>query len=210
MSIAVQPNLLASAVAAGVTRFIPSQYGTDLEAARRSTPLAPFWNPKLDFAERLRASGLDYLIMQTGIVSEYLLKPFLGIDLAASTITAPAPAAFDAIFATTPCVDIGRVTAELIARDDLHRATVKVSSAVLTMDQLTVMLQELSGKQLQRRVRSEQDMQAAIEANSMDFPARFGSYLGQQRTTWAMANTWNEQHHFPMTPVSDLFRKHVG
>lgn len=85
-AIALQPQVIDAAVAAGVTHFYPSEFGSDI-----STPVANktrYFRDKLptrrhleEMAEKHKAAGFGYTYIVSGNFAEYVAHPAFGFDV---------------------------------------------------------------------------------------------------------------------------------
>ncbi|KAI0235863.1 hypothetical protein L0F63_005238 [Massospora cicadina] len=71
-----QERFIIAAKEAGVTRFIPSEFGADFEGNSN-----PFFAPKVKTREFVEASGLEYTYYINGFFIENLLVPYMGFDI---------------------------------------------------------------------------------------------------------------------------------
>ncbi|KAJ9055953.1 hypothetical protein DSO57_1028765 [Entomophthora muscae] len=77
-----QERFINAAKEAGVSRFIPSEFGTDVEGNT-----SPFFAPKVKTREVLETSGLEYTYYINGFFIEHLLVPHLGFDIKNSKVS---------------------------------------------------------------------------------------------------------------------------
>ena len=190
--------LLAACKAAGVRRFVASEFGSSISDIGPGTAMAPVVDEKLAVRREVEVSGLDWYAVEVGFFEEFLINPFAGVDVAAHSITAPAPLGFDARTATTPLADIGRVVAEVLARDDVRSGVIRISSGSPSYEELAVLMERVSGRPVKRSVRPRADIDAAVARG--DFPSLFAANLGVQHPgmAWEQSTTWNEQNGFEL------------
>ena len=105
-----QVSLVAAAKSAGVSWIVPSEFGYD--ASVTGTSVVPIFEAKLAVVKAIKDAGLAYTLVYTGAFAEYTLSPFFGVDIAASTITAPG--SFDSYSSITPLAEIGRLLADAV------------------------------------------------------------------------------------------------
>jgi uncharacterized protein YbjT (DUF2867 family) len=80
-----QINLIHAAKAAGVKRFIPSEFGTDIKSLKEAGHTVAFFEPKLAVRAELQKVGLEYVLIENGFFYTFLLSPFFGVDLVRNT-----------------------------------------------------------------------------------------------------------------------------
>lgn len=119
--LSAQTRYITAAKSAGVKWFVPSEFGGDSQAVGRGS-LVSLYDTKIDVQAALKASGLDYTIVNSGAFSEYILSPFSGLDLANNTLTAQGSPQVS--FNTTPLTEVGRQTADAIVSGRGRNATI--------------------------------------------------------------------------------------
>lgn len=87
-----QPAIIDACLAAGVTEFYPSEYGSDIEQG--DYPNNRYFRDKILTREALRKtvaenpnSGFNYTLMMVGGFIEFVTKPLFGGDLEKKTFT---------------------------------------------------------------------------------------------------------------------------
>lgn len=137
-------RLVDAAAAAGVKRFIPSEYGADTTNSKAAN--LPVFADKLAVQEHLKKSGLTYSLLYTGPFLDWGIKVGFLLDL-----SSPVTTLYDNgenKFSTTTLADVGRGIVGIINNlDDTKNKPVYVSSATVTQKQLL----ELSGKKVETK-----------------------------------------------------------
>lgn len=85
-----QPAVIDAAIAAGVTEFYPSEFGSDSDQGDYATHI--YWAQKQITRHHLREvakknPGFKYTIIITGGFVEFALHPLFGIDIEKHTFT---------------------------------------------------------------------------------------------------------------------------
>jgi hypothetical protein len=85
-----QPAIIDAAIAAGVTEFYPSEFGSDIGQGGYMTHR--YWRDKVMTREHLRAvaktkPGFNYTFVVTGGFIEFALHPLFGMDIDRHTFT---------------------------------------------------------------------------------------------------------------------------
>ncbi|KAJ5776557.1 uncharacterized protein N7511_001568 [Penicillium nucicola] len=201
-------RLVDAAVAAGVKRFIPSEYGCD--TTNPNTAKLPVFGDKIAVQEHLKKankeSGLSYTFLITG--------PFLdwGIDVGfLINLSGPAVTLYDGgerKFSTTTRADIGRGLAGIINNlSETENKTVYISSATVSQKQLLA----LSGKSLETKTVATTDLEKeafeelskpvpnpAVFAHLFLFRAIFGDNFGSHFDSEKLSNK-----AFGLKPLSE-------
>ena len=209
--LADQLKLIKPAKAAGVSWFVPSEFGFDAHLIGRGSAV-PLFDVKLEVEAAARAAGIESLtLINTGTLSEWLFStPFFGVDLAAGTITAPG--SFDVSTNTTPLADIGRLTADAIVSGRGKNKTIWTGHQV-TYAQIADVYERATGKSLTRRVRPVADAEAAVVANPRDLVSGFAVVLAKQAGKGMgvpQEETYAAQHHIEQQSLEDFVRQLTG
>ncbi|MCJ1437472.1 hypothetical protein MMC27_006859 [Xylographa pallens] len=142
--------IIDAAVAAGVQRFIPSEFGSDTQNANLRALLPAVFGPKIEVVDYLRAqeaTGLTWTAVITGAFFDWGLRVgFLGFDLAARTATVLGDGATE--WATTNLAQIGRaVRNALLAPEKCANRYVYVSSFTVSQNGILAALEKATGQQ---------------------------------------------------------------
>lgn len=118
-----QRKLAESALAAGVSRFFPWQFGVDYDEIGRGSA-QPLFDEQLDVRDLLRGQhATEWVIISTGMFTSFLFEPeFAVVDLAANT--AHALGSWDNQVTLTTPEDIGVLTADIVFAEPRIRDTV--------------------------------------------------------------------------------------
>lgn len=179
---------------AKVQWFIPSFYGVDLTTAYHEP--VPGVSAKVPVLEAIRKYGINSFFIMNGIFLEYGISPFLGIDIANATVTAPY--SFDAKFSTTKVSDIAHLTAELLLRREessVKNQVVLLSGDTLSYNEVHHILEEHFKKPFKKVVVSKEEAVAAWknDVKFEDFVSRFRVIFGEQKGVF-WSESWNSKH----------------
>jgi uncharacterized protein YbjT (DUF2867 family) len=201
-------RLVDAAVAAGVKRFVPSEYGCD--TTNPNTAKLPVFGDKVAVLEHLKKankeSGLSYSLLITGPFLDWGLK--VGFLLNTSGPVAELYDGGERKFSTTTLADVSRGVAGIINNlSETENKTVYVSSATVSQKQLLA----LSGKSLETKsVPTVDEEKQGFEElsksapNPMVFAAKFlhraifGEGFGSEFDSTKLFNK-----AFGLTPLSD-------
>ena len=192
-----QLSLLEAAKAAGVERFFPSEFGFDeSDMDVEHSPLHTLLDNKRRVRNAIRASGVDWTVIQVGAFLEWFIdSDFFGLDIANNTITAPG--SLSAAITLTSLHDIGQLTA-LAVLDDNTRNTVLRLGQPITYQQAADLVDTVNSHAqaprrppMTRRVKTIDERQKEMAANPGNLPARFAILLAQQ-----IGISWPEQQTY--------------
>jgi len=136
-------NLIAAAKAAGVKRIVPSQYGIDCRDLPNGTAL----QGKIDFLEAVKAAGLDWTAILTGMFFEFYYSPATGWDVSSGTVTVLEDG--DVKVSASLTSDVAKFVPEILASPDSRNAYVKIAGDTLTHNEAIKIYEEVTGKKLQ-------------------------------------------------------------
>ncbi|KAL4874691.1 hypothetical protein BJY04DRAFT_233391 [Aspergillus karnatakaensis] len=141
-----QTNLIHAAVAAGVTRFLPSEFGSDLDNAENRA--APVYAPKIDAQELLKKlSGegkISYTIVYNSAFLDWGLR--VGFPISPVKKTATLHDGGDRLYSTTTLGAVGKAVVGILSKpEETRNRVVRVSEARLTLKQLLGIAEEVVG-----------------------------------------------------------------
>lgn len=109
----VQLKLTRAAIAAGVSRYIPWQFGIDYDILGRDSSQDLF-DEQLDVRETLRAQDrIEWVIISTGIFMSFLFEEYFGV-ISKDRKTVRALGSWGNRVTVTDVEDIGKMTAEVV------------------------------------------------------------------------------------------------
>jgi uncharacterized protein YbjT (DUF2867 family) len=133
---ALQTPLLNAAKAAGVKRFIPSEFGVDAQLGDHMV-----LDTKITFREKVKQSGLEYTFIRCGAFAEYL--GWFGFDV--KNKAAKFYADGNTIVPVTALSDIGKYTAASLKLEESRNATISVAGSRLTLNEILKKFEEATG-----------------------------------------------------------------
>ncbi|KAF2791412.1 isoflavone reductase family protein-like protein CipA [Melanomma pulvis-pyrius CBS 109.77] len=141
-----QNKLIDAAIAAGVKRFLPSEYGSDTTNDKLNT-LIPVFAPKVGAVDYLKSkeSEISWSSIISGAFFDWGLKvTFLGIN--PHTKTATLIDGGSSLFATTNLRTIGRAIIKTLEKPDLTKNQyIYISSFVTSQKQLLEASEKITG-----------------------------------------------------------------
>ena len=200
-----QYGLIEAAKAAGVRHFLPSDFGSDYDNIPQSSAIyEPIVKPKMGVHEAVKQSGMDWTFIANGWFAEVVYSfPGMGVDVAARTVTAPA--SFSTTTAITALADIGRLTAAAIL-DPAVRNQQLYFGRQYTFEQIAQALEKGTGDKVTRKVRSKEEMEAALASNPGDLGARFSLSLLEAGNSFPESHTY-KHGQYTYTPLEPIVQK---
>eukprot|EP00835_Amoeboradix_gromovi_P005164 NODE_460_length_8176_cov_0.585737.p3 type:complete len:283 gc:universal NODE_460_length_8176_cov_0.585737:539-1387(+) len=128
--------VLEAAKEAGVKRFYPSEFGAEINDSVKSV----LFEPKLKLREALKASGIEWTIIENGLFLEYLYSPFIGFDHAKHTATLVGTK--DTTISFTDLRSIGEFVAESINNPKSKNAKVQVAGDTKTFSDMVHIIEK--------------------------------------------------------------------
>ncbi|KZT19869.1 NAD(P)-binding protein [Neolentinus lepideus HHB14362 ss-1] len=164
---AQQIALADAAKQAGVSLFVPSEFGNPTEGATEG-----ILGTKNRIHRHLEKIGLPYALFHTGLFTDYVFSPFLGWDLPNGKVfirgEGNAPISF------THRRDIGRFVAYVLIqlqRDQLHWKVFAIEGDRKSWNDVLELYQAKTGKTLQVTHQPRSELQTAFQKNPQDFVA---------------------------------------
>lgn len=205
-----QRKLTQAALAAGVKRYVPWQFGVDYDVIGRGSPQDLF-DEQLDVRDLLRAqSRTEWLIISTGMFTSFLFDPAFGVvDLPGGRVNALG-SLDTAVTVTTP-EDIGTLTAAIVLhRPHFINQVVYTAGNTLTYGDLADLLERVTGRTFERRASSVQQLRAALEEMPDDNLRKYRAVFALgQGVAWNVAQTFNGQHAIAVTDAEGWARAHL-
>lgn len=205
-----QRKLTQAALASGVKRYIPWQFGVDYDVIGRGSPQDLF-DEQLDVRDLLRTqSRTEWLIISTGMFTSFLFDPAFGVvDLPGDQVNALG-SLDTAVTVTTP-EDIGNLTAAIVLhRPHFINQVVYTAGDTLTYGELADLLERVTGRTFERRASSVQQLRAALEEMPDDNLRKYRAVFALgQGVAWNVAQTFNGQQAIAVTDAEGWARAHL-
>ena len=206
-----QRKLTQAALASGVKRYLPWQFGVDYDVIGRGSPQDLF-DEQLEVRDLLRGqSRTEWLIISTGMFTSFLFDPAFGVvDLPAGRVNALG-SLDTAVTVTTP-EDIGTLTAAIVLhRPRLINQVVYTAGDTLTYGDLAELLERVTGRAFERRASSVPQLRAALEEVPDDNLRKYRAVFAMGRgVAWDVAQTFNGQHGIAVTDAEGWARLYLA
>jgi NmrA-like family len=207
----VQLKLARAALAAGVKRYFPWQFGVDYEIIGRGSAQDLF-DEQLDVRELLRSqTGTEWVIVSTGMFTSFLFERSFGVvDLAARTVNALGSWE-NAVTVTTP-EDIAALTAEILfAEPRISNQVIHVAGDTVTYRKVADTVDEVLGIKVRRDEWTVPDLIQQWEEKPQDALRKYRVVFAQGRgVAWDMAGTFNAQRNIRVCGLDEWARGNLS
>jgi NmrA-like family len=207
----VQLKLARAAIAAGVKRYFPWQFGVDYDVIGRGSAQDLF-DEQLDVRDFLRSQiGTEWVIVSTGMFTSFLFEPSFGVvDLAARTVNALG--SWDnAVTVTTP-EDIAALTAEILfAEPRISNEVVYVAGDTVTYRQVADTVDQVLGIKVRRDEWTVPELIRRLGEEPQDALRKYRVVFAQGRgVAWERTRTFNAQRNIQVCGLEEWARKNLS
>lgn len=206
-----QRKLAEVAIAAGVSRFVPWQFGVDYDAIGRGSPQDLF-DEQLDVRDLLRSqSATEWIIVSTGMFTSFLFEPAFGVvDLAGKTVHALG--GWDTEVTVTTAEDIGTLTAEILyATPRIANQVVYLAGDTISYGQLADIVERVTGSSVARVEWPQSQLIDELRREPTDTMRKYRAVFAQARgVSWPKASTFNGVRAIPTVTAEDWARSNIG
>ncbi|NMY88742.1 aromatic alcohol reductase [Pseudomonas oryzihabitans] len=206
-------KLARAALASGVKRYFPWQFGVDYDVIGCGSPQDLF-DAQLEVRELLRAqSQTEWVIISTGMFTSFLFEPaFEVVDLVTDTVRALG--SLDTRVTLTTPEDIGRLTAEIVFFEPRFRnEIVYLAGDTLAYGELAALLERVLQRPFSTRVWPVPQLLDELEKEpdeQLKHIWKYRAVFAQGRgVAWPMETTFNARHGFPVTSAERWAREHL-
>lgn len=172
VALLLQPRLIGAAIAAGVPRIIPSEFGGDLEDPETRT--FPTYKAKVVVEDELKLqhqkTGVEYAFIYNGALLDFAMSKVGAMIINPNDRTIPLYDGGGVNFSATTMADVGRAVASSLERwEEVKNRSVRVHSSNVTQNDIVDIARELTagdgGKEWTiQHVDTEQRSREAAEA----------------------------------------------
>ncbi|RYO78197.1 hypothetical protein DL766_008942 [Monosporascus sp. MC13-8B] len=199
-----QLRIARAALAAGVPRLLPWQWGVDYDAVGPGSAQDLF-DEQLAVRRLLRGQeATDWVVVSVGLFMSFLFEPAFGaVDPAART--ARGLGGWDTPVTATAVRDVGRVAAEAVCDPrDAHRRVVYAGGDTLTYGRVAELAEKRFGGHWTREEWPLDLLKRKALENPDDAMVKYQIVFGAGRgVAWDLAGTINRQRGMQMQTVED-------
>ncbi|KAJ7203589.1 putative isoflavone oxidoreductase [Mycena pura] len=204
-----QLRLAQAALAAGVVRYIPWQFGVDYDVIGRGSPQDLF-DEQLDVRALLRAqTHTQWKIVSTGMFTSFLFDPAFGVvDLDAGVCRALGSWE-TAVTVTTP-EDIGRLTARIVGETWDSSGVVYTAGDTLTYGSLADLVQKVLGREVERELWSIKRLMEELKADPGNGTKKYRAVFAMGRgVSWPVEGTFNYKNDIAVEGVDGWLQRNL-
>lgn len=205
-----QRKLTEAALAAGVRRYLPWQFGVDYDLVGRGSPQDLF-DEQLDVRDLLRAQhDTHWIIVSTGMFTSFLFEPAFGVvDTAEGSVHALG--SWDnAVTVTTPA-DIARLTTEVLyTQPPFVDDVVYLAGDTITYRQLADIVDATLGTEVRRVEWTVQQLHAALAEDPTDTMRKYRAVFAEGvGVAWPAERSFNHTRGIATTTAYEWARAHL-
>ncbi|KAF9572471.1 hypothetical protein EC968_009857 [Mortierella alpina] len=193
-----QVSLIDAAKAAGVKRFVPSDFGLDDVKYARQNDLHVFLADKAKLRDYIEKSGLEYTFIFNGVFAEYL--PTFGFNLKNKTATIHAPST--TLLSVTSLADVGRFTALALSSPHSRNATLRVVGHTATFQEYLQLFEKASGSKWE--LVEDLDVRARIAKSADPASQAFSDMMAYAHSRSGIEANDNATFGFQPTPIDEV------
>ena len=200
-----QLKLARAALAAGIGRYLPWQFGVDYDVIGRGSAQDLF-DEQLDVRDLLRAqSAVRWVIVSTGMFTGFLFDPTFGVVDRAHHAgqTVHALGDWDTAVTVTTAADIGAMTAEVVLADPpVADGVVYLAGDTITYGRLADVVGAVTARPV-RRVRWDLPrLRAELAADPGDATRKYRVVFAEGRgVAWDVGRTFNARRGADLVDV---------
>lgn len=189
-----QIKIAKAVLAAGVKRYFPWQFGIDYDIIGRNSSQNLF-DSQLDVRDLLRAqSTTQFVIVSTGMFISFLFEPSFGLVNEDRSVVTGIGSWENAITVTSP-QDIGRVVAEIALAHPYTHGVVYTSGDTISMSQLADVVENATGKNVTRKLKTVPDLRAELAESPEDGMRKYRVVFAEARgVAWSKMESFNVVH----------------
>lgn len=206
-----QLKLAKAALAAGVPRYLPWQFGVDYDVIGRNSPQDLF-DEQLDVRDLLRAQDTtDWVIVSTGMFTSFLFEPSFGVvDLSANTVNALGN--WDNEVTVTTPEDVGTLTADIIhTRPRIANQVVFVAGDTISFQRLADIVEQVGGTPVTRTEWPLPYLLDDLQRHPTDAMKKYHAVFAQGKgVAWPKAQTFNAIRGIRTTTAAEWAHAHLA
>lgn len=206
----VQLKLARAALAAGVKRYFPWQFGVDYDVIGRGSAQDLF-DEQLDVRALLRSqTRTEWVIVSTGMFTSFLFEPSFGVvDLKARTVNALG--SWDNTVTVTTPEDIAALTVEILfAEPRISNEVIHVAGDTVTYRQLADTVDQVLDIKVRRNEWTVPELIRNLGEAPEDALRKYRVVFAQGRgVAWDMTRTFNAQRNLRVCGLEAWANSHL-
>ena len=205
-----QRKLARSALAAGVPRFFPWQFGVDYDEIGRGSA-QPLFDEQLDVRDLLRGQHTtEWVIVSTGMFTSFLFEPEFGVvDLPAGTVHALG--SWDNQVTLTTPEDIGALTADIVfAEPRLRDTVVYLAGDTISYRELADIVERLRGGAVTRTLWTNDFLAEQLRQHPEDTMSKYRAVFARTKgVAWPKDHSYNAVRGITTTTAEEWARANL-
>lgn len=206
-----QRKLARSALAAGVPRFFPWQFGVDYDEIGRGSA-QPLFDEQLDVRDLLRGQHTtEWVIVSTGMFTSFLFEPEFGVvDLPAGTVHALG--SWDNQVTLTTPEDIGALTADIVfAEPRLRDTVVYLAGDTISYRELADIVERLRGGAVTRTLWTDDFLAEQLRQHPADTMSKYRAVFARTNgVAWPKDQSYNAVRAITTTTAEEWARANLA
>jgi hypothetical protein len=205
-----QRKLTEAALAAGVRRYLPWQFGVDYDRIGRGSPQDLF-DEQLDVRDLLRAQrDTGWIIVSTGMFTSFLFEPAFGVVDIDTEVVRALGSWDNAVTLTTPG-DIGRLTTEVLyAQPPFVDEVVYLAGDTVTYRQLADIVDDALHTRVERVEWTVEQLHAELADDPTDTMKKYRAVFAEGvGVAWPREQSFNHVNAIPTTTADRWAREHL-
>jgi hypothetical protein len=197
----MQIKITKAALAAGVRRYVPWQFGADYDKIGRGSA-QPVFDEQLDVRALLRAqSKTHWIIVSTGMITSFLFREDFGV-ISLSRKLIHALGEWQHSLTLTSCEDIGSVTVDILFdQPEILDQVAFVAGDTLTFQEIADAMDDLLQTKFERVLWDKAQLEEKLISNPQDIFNRYRLVFTHPGVTWPIEETFNYRNKIPTTGV---------
>lgn len=206
-----QMKITRAALAAGVERYFPWQFGVDYDIVGRGSG-QPVFDEQYEVRELLRGqTDTEWVIVSTGMFTSFLFEPaFDVVNLDKQTIHALG--SWETKVTVTTPEDVGKLTTEvLLAEPRITDEIVQVAGDTISYGRLAEVVEQVTRQEFEKTEWPLDKLHADLAAAPDDVMTRYrAAFALGDGMWWDKAETYNERQGIETIDVEQYLRARLG
>ncbi|KAF9571259.1 hypothetical protein EC968_000802 [Mortierella alpina] len=206
----IQLKLAQAALAAGVSRYFPWQFGVDYDVIGRGSAQDLF-DEQLDVRDLLRSQDrVEWVIISTGMFTSFLFEPYFGVvDLENDVVRALG--SWKNSVTVTTAQDIGALTAEVVfAEPRIANTVVYTAGDTVTYERVADLADSLVGRKLHREEWDVPQLEQELERDPDNPIKKYRVVFAQGKgVSWGKGRTFNGKRGLKVMDIDEWAAEHL-
>ncbi|KAG8626795.1 hypothetical protein KVT40_005740 [Elsinoe batatas] len=211
-----QLKITQAALAAGVKRFFPWQFGVDYDAIGRGSGQTLF-DEQLQVRKLLREqSEVDWVIVSTGVFMSFVFEESFGLvlgvkDLQADAVYVRGLGSWENGLTVTAVEDIGRLTAMALFDGSVRQQVVHTAGESFTYEELAAVVGRVSGKTVHKELWDRRHLMEDLNVEPDDTIRKYRvAFASGKGVKWDKATSYNETKGIAVASLSSWLASTLG